>query len=314
MDAGGAAGRPTSFSFRRETAVSTPLGRKRDIALFIIPGLAVYTSIVFFPIFSSLFYSFLQWEFGSTRTFVGLSNYIGIFKDPIFTKSILNSLVVAGAKLFIEVPLSLAFALILSWGVRGEKGFRVIYFLPTIISPVVAAMLFRHFYNDEFGELNNILRFLGLGSWARYWLADPNTALGSAIVMLIWRAFGYGMLIFYAASKNIPRELFESARIDGCGFFRTQFRVTIPLIRPAVRTVLLLASVAAFKTFDDIYVLTPNGGPGFSTEVPAAFMFKTMFFKFSYGIGSTMAVFIIVECLIVTVFLLRLLRSQDLTY
>jgi raffinose/stachyose/melibiose transport system permease protein len=313
MSAGGPTG-CTSFCGLRETVLSTPLGRRSDVALFLIPGLAVYTSIVIFPIFFSLFYSTMKWEFGSTRVFVGFANFLDLFKDPIFSKSIINSLIVAGAKLFIEVPLSLAFALILAWGVRGEKLFRVIYFLPTIISPVVAAQLFRHFYNDEFGELNNLLRFIGLGSWTRYWLADPNTALGSAIVMLIWRAFGYGMLIFYAASKNIPRELFESARMDGCGYFRTQFSVTIPLIRPAVRTVLLLASVAAFKTFDDIYVLTPNGGPGFSTEVPASFMFKTMFFKFSYGSGSAMAVFIIVECLIVTVFLLRLLRSRDLTY
>jgi raffinose/stachyose/melibiose transport system permease protein len=294
--------------------VSTPLGKKHDIALFLIPGLLVYTSIVFFPIFSSVYYSLLDWRFGSTRTYVGLANFASIFQDPIFSKSIVNSLIVAGAKLFIEVPIALAFALILAWGVRGEKGFRVIYFLPTIISPVVAAQLFRHFYHDEFGELNNLLRLVGLDSWTRYWLADPNTALGSAIVMLIWRAFGYGMLIFYAASKNIPKELFESARIDGCGFFQTQLKITIPLIRSAMRTVLLLATVAAFKTFDDIYILTPNGGPAFSTEVPAAFMFKTMFFKFSYGSGSAMAVFIIAECLIVTIFLLRLLRSKDLSY
>jgi raffinose/stachyose/melibiose transport system permease protein len=294
--------------------VRTPLSRGRDIALFLIPGLAVYTGVIFFPIFSSIFYSMLKWEYGSERLFVGVANYVAMFRDPIFTRSILNSVVIAGAKLLIEVPVSLAFALVLAWGVKGENVFRVIYFLPTIISPVVAAQLFRHFYHDEFGELNNILRLVGLGSWTRYWLADSNTALGAAIVMLVWHAFGYGLLIFFAAIRNIPRQIFESARIDGCGFFRTTFRVTIPLIRSATRTVLLLATVASFKTFDDIYVLTPNGGPGFSTEVPAAFMFKTLFFKFSYGGGSAMAVFIIVECLVVTVFLMRLLKSPEITY
>ncbi len=294
--------------------MANPLSRKRDIVLFLLPGLLLYTSIVLFPIFSTMYYSLMEWDFSSAKTFVGLANFAKMFGNQVFVKSIRNSLVIAEAKVFVEIPISLIFALILAWGVRGEKTLRVIYFLPTILSPVVIAQLFRHFYHWEFGELNHILRVLGLETWTRFWLADSKTALVSVCVMIIWRAFGYGLLIFYAAVKNIPRELFESARMDGAGFIRTEFSITLPLIRSALRTVVILATVAAFKSFDAIYVLTPNGGPAFSTEVPAAFMYKTMFFKFSYGTGSAVAFFIIVECLVVTLFLMRLLKPQDVTY
>ena len=114
--------------------MTNPLSRKRDIVFFLLPGLLLYTSIVFFPIFSSIYYSFLEWNFATTKIFVGFDNFVKMFRTTIFIKSIRNSLVVAFAKVCIEIPISLIFALVLAWGVKGEKTFRVIYFLPTILS------------------------------------------------------------------------------------------------------------------------------------------------------------------------------------
>ncbi len=141
--------------------MATPLGRKRDILIFILPGMLLYTAIVFFPIFSTVFYSFMEWDFASAdRHFTGFANFAAVFKHSIF-------------------------AMVLAWGVRGEKTFRIIYFLPTILSPVVVAQLFRHFYHWEFVELNHFLRLIGLESWTRYWPASEITALPSVVAFFI---------------------------------------------------------------------------------------------------------------------------------
>lgn len=288
------------------------LSDKKAILLFLAPAFLLFAAVVIVPICISFYYSLLDWDGFGDGIFVGFSNYIAMFtsKSSKFPLAAMNSLKFAGVSIFIQLPISLILALVISSGVKGEGFYRTVYFIPVIISTVVIGQLWMKIYNADYGLLNSFLRSIGLDSWTRIWLGDKSTALGATFVPILWQYVGYHMLLYYGAIKSITPDVFEAAKIDGASATRTSLSITIPMIRPMIRVSATFSLIGSLKVFDLIYVLT-NGGPSGVSEVPTTLMYKTMFLKNQYGNGSAMAMFIVAECMILTVLIQRLLGERE---
>jgi raffinose/stachyose/melibiose transport system permease protein len=288
------------------------LSDKKAIMFFLFPALIFFILIVFLPIFISGYYSTLDWDGLKNPVFVGLQNYKELFANTTggFTLSIKNSLYFVLVSVFIQLPISLFLALVLANGVKGEKFFLNVYFIPVIISTVVIGQLWMKIYNPDYGLLNSFLKSIGLGNMAKAWLADPTTALGSSFVPTLWQYVGYHMLLMYAAIKSIPTDIYEAAKLDGASGIQMAFRITIPLIKPMLKVCVTFSVIGALKIFDLVYVLT-NGGPNHASEVPSTLLVNNIFVRSMYGYGSAIAIFIIIECLVFTGIIQKFFKTDD---
>lgn len=289
------------------------LSDKKAIFIFVFPAFLLFTAIVILPIFFSVYYSTLKWDGISEGIFVGFKNFINLFYNNTdgFPKAVLNSLILAVLSVGIQLPAALTLALVLARGIRGEKIFRTVYFIPVIISTVVIGQLWLKIYNPDYGLLNTVLRSIGLEELASGWIASTEQALGCVFVAIVWQHIGYHMLIMYASAKSISPEIYESALIDGANEVAIALKISIPLMKPIIRVCVIFAVIGSFKYFDLIYVIT-GGGPLHSSEVPTTLMYTAIFSKYQYGYGSAMAIFIIVECLVCTI-IIKKLFSKDVT-
>jgi raffinose/stachyose/melibiose transport system permease protein len=290
------------------------LSDKKMILFFIFPALFIFIFIVIIPIFTSGYYSTLEWDGIGKGEFIGLGNYsqLLIENKSNFYKAIGNSILLALFSVFIQLPIAFFIARTLAKGVKGEGFFRSAYFIPVIVSTVVIGQMWLKIYNPQYGLLNDFLRTIGQEKLAQEWLGNTKTALGSVFVPLLWQYVGYHTLLFYAAIKAVPKEIIEAAKIDGASSTGITFRIIIPNIIPIIEITVILAVIGSLKTFDLIYILT-NGGPLQATEVPTTLMFRTIFHRINYGYGSSMAVFIILECLILTIFIRQIFKRLNPT-
>ncbi|SCZ08350.1 carbohydrate ABC transporter membrane protein 1, CUT1 family [Paenibacillus polysaccharolyticus] len=289
--------------------MNSVFSNKGTIAVFVLPTLILFCGIVLIPIFVSSYYSLLDWNGVGKGAFIGLDNYVEMFKDTRVINSIKNSLLFAGASVFIQLPISLVLALILASNIKGEGFYRTVYFIPVLISTVVIAQLWSKIYNADYGLLNVMLQNIGLSSWAQDWLGQKETALTASFIPTLWQYMGYHMLLMYAGAKSVSQDVLEAARIDGASRMRVAWSIMIPLMKPILKVCLVFSVIGAFKVFDLIYVLT-GGGPFYSTEVPSTLMYATIFDTFRYGYGSAISVFIIVECLVCTIFINSLFKTE----
>lgn len=289
--------------------MNSVFSNKGTIAVFVLPTLILFCGIVLIPIFVSSYYSLLDWNGVGKGAFIGLDNYVEMFKDTRVINSIKNSLLFAGASVFIQLPISLVLALILASNIKGEGFYRTVYFIPVLISTVVIAQLWSKIYNADYGLLNVMLQNIGLSSWAQDWLGQKETALTASFIPTLWQYMGYHMLLMYAGAKSVSQDILEAARIDGASRMRVAWSIMIPLMKPILKVCLVFSVIGAFKVFDLIYVLT-GGGPFYSTEVPSTLMYATIFDTFRYGYGSAISVFIIVECLVCTILINSLFKTE----
>lgn len=288
------------------------LADKKAICVFVLPAFLIFAMIVIAPIFLSSYYSTLRWDGFGQATFIGLKNFTDLFVNTAdgFPKSIINSFILAALSVFVQLPLALFFALVLARGIKGEVFYRTVYFIPVILSTVVIGQLWMKIYHPSFGLLNIFLTSVGLKSWTHAWLGSTDTALISAFVPSVWQYIGYHMLLMYASAKSVSDDIYEAAKIDGASEVAIARHITIPLIMPMIKICVIFAVIGSLKSFDLVYILT-GGGPVHASEVPSTLMFNTIFFKYMYGYGSSMAVFIIAECLLLTVTIQKLFKTEE---
>ena len=271
--------------------------KKVYILLFLLPALILFCGVLIAPIGASAYFSLFNWNGFGAKTFIGLANYKELFtSDAIgFTKALLNALLLAALSVFLQLPLALGLALTLGKKIKGERLFLSVYFMPVLISTVVIGQLWLKIYNPDYGILNVFLRSIGLESWAKIWLGTKETALGAVFVPTLWQYVGYHMLLLYAGVKSVPPELREAAMLDGATDRQVNRYIVLPYIKPIIRISVIFAVTGSLKSFDLIYVLT-NGGPFHATEVPSTLMISMLFLRNRYGMGSTIAVLLIVLC------------------
>ncbi|MBR4068277.1 MAG: sugar ABC transporter permease [Clostridia bacterium] len=274
-------------------------GYKLNIFLFLLPALILFIGVLIAPIFMSLSYSFTEWNGLKDPIFIGLDNYKELFtsKSINIMRALKNSLLLAGLSVFIQLTFALWLALKLGKKPVGERAYLSIFFMPVLISTVVIGQLWLKIYNPDYGVLNLALKSLGLESWTRVWLGDKKTVLWACFVPILWQYVGYHMLLMYAGIKGVPTELCEAAMLDGCTEGQLNRYIIIPYIKPILRVSVIFAVTGSLKSFDLIYVLT-NGGPNHATEVPSTLMINLLFLRNRYGMGSTIAVMLIVLCFV----------------
>ncbi len=285
---------------------------KRYIILFLLPALILFCGVLIAPIGASGYYSFFDWNGFTDKTFIGLSNYKELFtSDSIgFMKALGNSLLLAVLSVFLQLPLALLLALVLGKNIKGERTFLSVYFMPVLISTVVIGQLWLKIYNPDYGVLNVALRAVGLDDLTRIWLGDKATALGAVFVPILWQYVGYHMLLLYAGVKSVPPELREAAMLDGASDGQVNRFIVLPYIKPIIKISVIFAVTGSLKSFDLIYVLT-NGGPLHATEVPSTLMISMLFLRNRYGMGSTIAVLLILLCFGFALLINLIFKEED---
>ena len=285
---------------------------KRHILIFLLPALVLFCGVLIAPIGASTYFSFFDWSGLGEKTFIGVQNYVELFtSDAIgFLKALRNSLLLAALSVFLQLPLALGLALTLGKKIKGERTFLSIYFMPVLVSTVVIGQLWLKIYNPDYGILNVFLRAVGLEKWTRIWLGTKETALGSVFVPTLWQYVGYHMLLLYAGVKSVPPELREAAMLDGATDGQVNRYIVLPYIKPIIRISVIFAVTGSLKSFDMIYVLT-NGGPLHATEVPSTLMINMLFLRNRYGMGSTIAVLLIVLCFGFALLISAMFREEE---
>lgn len=267
--------------------------------------LAIYTVFVISPFVQAFYYSMTDWSgFSKSMNFVGLANYAALLNDPVFLKAVYNSIVLAVILPPLVIVLSLTLATLITVGgesrgeTRGLKHsgiYRVISFFPYTIPAIVIGILWAQMYDPSNGLLNGILTAMGFEFFKSFaWLGDERTAMGASIFVITWSMVGFYMVLFIAAIKGIPAEVYEAARVDGAGRFRTAISVTVPMIRDTIRTAYIYLGILALDAFVYMQALNPSGGPANSTVVISQHLLNTAFKKGKFGyatsMGATLAV------------------------
>ncbi|PCL92861.1 carbohydrate ABC transporter permease [Paenibacillus lautus] len=283
---------------------------KWAIFLGLAPALIIYICIAIFPIGLSVYYSLMNWDGITPMRFIGLDNFVDIFKDDIFGLSVKNNIIIMFTGIAGQIPLGLLLALLLNRGLKGSSFFRTIGFLPVVISSVMVSLIWGMVYNTEYGMLNNLLGVLGLESWQQNWLGDPFWSMISISIAYIWQNCGLYMIILLAALQNIPDEVNEAAALDGATGLSRIMRITIPMIRGTLLVSVVYSISNSFRVFDLIQIMT-GGGPAHATEVMTVYMYNNSFMNMRFGYGSAVSVLILLFSLIVITIVNRLAREKE---
>lgn len=259
--------------------------------LFLLPAGIVLLIFFFIPFFQTIGLSFLDYSNNIYHaSFAGLQNYVAILHNPVFYKVMLNTIIylVVAVPVLAIIPLFLA--ILINQKIKGITLYKILIYLPVIVSIVVAAIAFKWLYAEQ-GILNYLLNVFHIHSIG--WLTDPKYAIYSVIIVTIWKGIGYYMMIYLAALMSVPKELYEACDIDGAGFFTKHLTVTIPHIMPAIALVTTISSISAMKIFAEIYVMT-KGGPLNSTKTIVYYIYEKAFENLDLGYASAMAVILLV--------------------
>ena len=272
----------------------------KDI-FYILPSFIFITVFFFYPIGYIFGISFLEWNgISQNKSFIGLDNYKNFFTDPIAMKALGNQILWGIVTILSQMFLGLTMAILLRSQAKFKIFYKLIFFLPNIISVAVVAYVFNKIYDNNFGELNYFLDSIKLNFLQHPWLGDPDTALYCLMIANIWQWTGFSFLLYHAGMTQINEELYESARIDGANIFNIVRNIVIPLLKPTHIALLILGVIGTLKTFDIIY-LTTRGGPARSTEFLSTYIFQKGILEFKASYASTMALMIVLIALVITV-------------
>jgi multiple sugar transport system permease protein len=284
-------------------------GKNVFILCGLLPLILWMFLFVVYPFVISVSRSFTNWSLSSgTVDFTGLQNYAKFFSDRIFSIAVKNTVI----SVFGIVPFTIIFALLLALAFNSvddisRKIFMPVYFLPSVVSVVAIASVWRWLYHPSYGLVNYFLSFFHIPSQA--FLQSPKQALPSIIVMIIWQEMGYYAVILLAALKNLPKVYYEAATIDGAGKFRKFRTITIPLLTPTILFTSIMSIINAFQIFTPIHIMT-RGGPGDSSMVFALHIYRTGIGRLDMGYASALAMVLFIIIMAITILQWKLVKSD----
>lgn len=276
-------------------------GKKSWIAyLYILPMIVLSFVLVYYCIIDTVVVSFTDWD-GMTDVFhfVALKNYIKMFKDHVFWTSVVNNLIFFVGTVFIQALLGFVLAVLLKKKLPGSNVFKAIYFMPIAMATSIITAIFRIIMDPTNGALNQFLRAIHLNGFAVNWLGDPKIALVSVIIVNIFQWMGFSMITYYAGLMSLPDDVYEAAKIDGAGFWRTTFSVTLPMLKGTTNVLIILGIVGSLKAFDIVKLLT-GGGPGRSTTVMNTYLYEKAFKDFNAGGAASIGVAILIIAMVMS--------------
>ena len=295
----------------RGSGPSPAVGTKwLTIGLFLLPALVLYLVFVILPVLQAMQYSLFKWNGIAPLTdFVGLQNYVIALRNDVFTTSVGNNLLILVLSLAIQIPFSLALAVLLNRRFRGRAALRLLFFLPYVLSEAVTGIVFTLMLQPD-SVVDASLAAIGLEGLTQDWLGDSTLVMITLFVLISWKYFGFHMIIMLAGLQGIPRELEEAALIDGADR-RQSFRyVTLPLLGPTIRVSVFLSMIGALQLFEMVWVMTA-GGPVNASSTMAIAMFKAGFRSNQFGYGSALAVILFLFCLVVALLYQRFVLRRD---
>jgi multiple sugar transport system permease protein len=269
--------------------------------LFISPWLAGFAVFTLLPFVASFFLGFCRYNVVTPPVWVGTANYEELLRDPLFWRSLANTLIYAGVAVPLGMAAGVGLALLLNAEIRGMAVYRTVFFLPHIVPVVATSVVFVWILNPDIGLVNSLLRLAGIRGPA--WLADPNWAMTSLIFMSLW-AVGGSMVIYLAGLKDIPVALYEAAVVDGAGIWARTRHITLPMLSPVIFFNLVMGVIHSFQYFTQAYIMT-QGGPQDATLFYALYLFYRAWRYLDMGYASAMAWVLFVLIMLVTAALFR---------
>lgn len=278
----------------------------------LLPVVTLFLWLRVWPAASTINLSFRDWNLiKAYKPYVGLKNYLNLFKDRLFLISLKNTTVFAFATVIFGMLLAMPLALALNRPKKLSGFYQAVYFLPVITPMVPVAVIFKWIYDPGYGLLNYFLSFFGVEPIG--WLMYPSLALGSIIVMCIWKNLGYHMLMLLVGLKNISVQYYEAAAIDGANKWQIFWKITLPLLRPILLYVFITTSIEGFNIFTPVYVMTTGsqGAPGNSVRTLVYNIYEEGFRYFKMGYASAQAVVLLLLVLAVTILQLKVFSGED---
>lgn len=273
---------------------SIPFYNKLIILMFILPSILGCLVFIFLPSIFSFLLGFFKWNLISQIKFVGLDNYIELFRSENFWFILKNTVVYAISVTVFATIIPLILASVLNSKIRGSDFYKTAYFLPFITPMIVIAMVWQWIFDPNIGFVNMFFKI------HQDWLYNTNFAMNVLIFVSVWKLVGYNMIIFLSGFSAINNSLYEAAKIDGANVIKTFTRVTLPLISPTIFFVVLVTTISSFQVFDLIYLMT-QGGPNNSTNILVYWLYKNAFEFFNIGKASAIAYVLFVLILILTI-------------
>ncbi|WP_435880285.1 carbohydrate ABC transporter permease [Streptomyces zaomyceticus] len=284
-----------------------------SVAWFLVPALVLFLVFVLAPIVVAVWTGFFKWGgIGPMDDFVGFGNYAKLFDDQVFLGDLGRGLYLILMSVLVQLPFALFTAVLLNQKLRGRAVYRMLFFAPYILSEVVTAVLFTMIFLPGGGMADHLAGFFGLEGLQGKWLADPSTVMPTLFVVMIWKYFGFHMMLFLAGLQSIPSEILEAASIDGAGAWQRFRHITLPLLGPTIRISVFLSIIGSIQLFDLVWVMTA-GGPNHSSETMAIAMFQFGFKRYQVGYASAISVVLFMISLVFSLFYQRYVLRRDLT-
>ncbi|GHT64635.1 sugar ABC transporter permease [Spirochaetia bacterium] len=287
--------------------------KKQDIGiltLLVIPGLIYYIVLLLYPLAQGILLSFYKWPTLTQKVFGGIDNYIEVFSNNLFWKSLKNSLIFMFVTTVIQVVLGYILGYLVYMQLRGHRFFKTIFFMPNVLTTVAVGFVWGYIFSPSIGILKPLMTAVGLGEYYISPLAVPNLALSAIIIAQVWNQVGIQIVLFNSGFMGLNEEVLESASLDGANGLMMHIKMIIPLSVPVLKTVIILQVVGSLRSFDLIWVMT-MGGPNHATEVLPLHLFVNAFSYFKLGYGSVIGVIIFVLAIGITGILRGLMRQDD---
>lgn len=282
--------------------------------IFLAPALSAIFVFFFIPVLAAFIISFTDFDIYalgdfSTVRFVGLSNYLKLFDDPLFFTALKNTFYFVIMSGPLSIAVSLGAALLLnSKLVKYKSIFRLSYFIPVVTTLVAVAIVWRFIYHPKFGIINYLLSLIGIAPID--WLGEPSTAMPAIVIMSVWKNFGYNMIIFIAGLQNIPEDLYEAASIEGASEWQQFKSITLPMLAPTTIFISIITMIGYFQLFAEPYVMT-QGGPLNSTLSIVQFMYQEGFRWWNMGYSAAIAFVLFFIIMIGTIVQLKVQKSSS---
>ena len=290
------------------------LGSKASILFFCLPGLALFSVFVLYPLANVILYAFQNYDGINPGTFVGWRNFLKLMQDSSFWAANWHSLYLCLITVLVDTVLVTVFALIIvGLNRRLQKFYKVAFLLPFVLSISVISQMWLAIYHVDWGVLNTLFRLIGLSGLARPWLLDPDTSLVCVGFVGMWWIFGMQLLLIYTGYRSIPETYFEAAQIDGANYLQTSVRIALPLLNNILTLSLTMTAVGGLYTFPQVYIMT-KGGPGGLTETIMMYMYKQVFSNQRFGLGGAVALIAILETCAILALLYKLFKRESVTF
>jgi len=297
------------ITFQRKEAKSLKKNINRTAVLFLLPSCLILLIFTILPSIGALIISFTKWDMITPMEYTGLANYEKILQDISFKESLINTFKYVIGFVPINVIFSLIIALVLTekW-LKGKDFFRVVFYIPVIVSAVAVSMIWKWIYNPAYGLLNQIIGLFGFPR--QFWIEDSNLAMPSLILMTIWQTFGYNVVLFISGLLSIPDLYYEAAEVDGANKLQRLYKITIPLLAPTTLFVVITTVITSFQVFDQVLVLGDASGPPRALMVVVYYLYKIGFGSFKLGYASTIGIVLFMIILLVSIIQFRFFHKE----